>query len=61
VLDYTILDSTPSPDHPLGPAVEVFIRSEGADRFIEDVHEDEPELPARLRIELTELESGNLN
>jgi hypothetical protein len=61
VLVYAIRDSTPSPDHPLGQAVDVFIRREDADRFIEDVRRDEPELPARLRVELAELESGDVN
>jgi hypothetical protein len=44
VLAYKILDSTTSPDPPLGQAVEVFIRREDADRFIEDVRRDEPAL-----------------
>jgi hypothetical protein len=47
--------------HPLGAAVDVFIRREDADRFIEDVRRDEPELAARLRIEPTELDAGHRN
>jgi hypothetical protein len=32
---YVIIDVRSSPDHPLGDAIETFIRREDADRFIE--------------------------
>jgi hypothetical protein len=51
VLVYTIRDSTTSPDHPLDDAVETFIRREDAERFVEQVRGDEPELASHLRIE----------
>ena len=44
---YVILDPRTSPDHPLGDAIETFIRREDAERFVEEVRGDEPEL-ARL-------------
>jgi len=47
---YVILDDRSSPTHPLGDAVETFIRREDAERFIEEVRGDEPELAAYLRI-----------
>jgi hypothetical protein len=39
----------------------VFLRRDDAERFIEDVRGDEPELAAKLRIEERELETGSLN
>ncbi len=48
---YVILDERSSPDHPLGDAVETFIRREDAERFIEEVRRDESELASYLRIE----------
>ena len=41
--------------------LEVFIRREDAERFIEEVRGDEPEIAAKLRIEERELEAGGLN
>jgi hypothetical protein len=49
------------PDHPLGDAVETFIRREDAERFVEEVRGDDPELASYLRIEERELEAGGLN
>jgi hypothetical protein len=46
---------------PLGDAVETFVRCEDAERFIEEVHGDDPEVAAKLRIEERELEAGGLN
>ena len=46
---------------PLGDSLEVFIRREDAERFIEEVRGDEPELAAKLRIEERDLEAGGLN
>ena len=46
---------------PLGEALEIFIRREDAERFVEEVRGDEPEIAAKLRIEERELEGGALN
>ena len=56
-----VVDDALSPDFPLGDAVETFIRREDAERFIEEVRGDEPEIAAKLRIEERELEAGGLN
>jgi hypothetical protein len=42
-------------------SVEVSIRREDAERLIEDVRGDDPELASYLRIEERELEAGELN
>jgi hypothetical protein len=39
----------------------VFVRREDAERFIEEVRGDEPELAAKLRIDERDLEAGGLN
>lgn len=41
--------------------VEAFVRREEAERFIEEVRGDDPELASYLRIEERELEAGGLN
>jgi hypothetical protein len=41
--------------------LEVLIRREDAERFIDEVRGDDPELAAKLRIEERELEAGRLN
>ena len=46
---------------PLGVELEVFVRREDAERFIEEVRGDDPELADYLRIEEGELEAGGLN
>ena len=61
VIVYAVVDDALSSDFPLGDAVETFIRSEDAERFIEEVRGDEPEMAAKLRIEERELEAGGLN
>jgi hypothetical protein len=43
---------------PLGDALEVYVRREDAERFIEEVRGDEPELAKPLRIEERELRAG---
>jgi hypothetical protein len=43
---------------PLGDAVETFVRREDADRFIEEVRGDDPDLASHLRIEKREVEVG---
>ena len=58
---YALVDDALSPDFPLGDAVETFIRREDAERFIEEVRGDEPDLADKLRIEERELEAGGLN
>jgi hypothetical protein len=55
---YAIIDDRSSRQHPLGDAVDVFIRRADAERFIDDVRGDEPELAAYLRIEERELNAG---
>jgi len=57
---YAVIDLHSSPDHPLGDALEVFVRRENAKRFIEEVRGDDPELAWHLRIEERELEAGGL-
>ena len=49
------------PTSRLGDAVEVCIRREDAERFIEEVRGDDPEIAAKLRIEERELEAGGLH
>ena len=39
---YAVIDLRTSPDHPLGEAVETFIRREDAEPFIEEVRGDDP-------------------
>ena len=51
VLVYAIIDLRSSPDHPLGDAVETFVRREDAERFIEEVRGDDPDLTSYLRVE----------
>jgi hypothetical protein len=51
VLVCTITDTRSSPDHPLGDAIETFIRREDAERFIEEVRGNDPGLASYLRIE----------
>jgi hypothetical protein len=46
----------------LGDSVDVFVRRDDAERFIEEIRGDDPELAAWLRIEERELEGvGELN
>jgi hypothetical protein len=40
-----------SPTFPLGDTLEVYVRREDAERFLEEVRGDEPELAKELRIE----------
>ena len=58
---YLVVDDALSPDFPLGVELEVFIRREDAERFIEEVRGDDPEVAAKLRIEEREFEAGGLN
>lgn len=61
VLVYAVCDLSASPDHPLGDAVDVFVRREDAEQFIEQVQRDDPELARRLRIVERELKAGERN
>jgi hypothetical protein len=61
VVVYVIRDERCSLDHPLGDAIEVLIRREDAERFLEEVRGDDPEVGAKLRIEERELEAGGVN
>ena len=53
---YAVIDDALPPHFPLGDSLEVFIRREDAERFIEEVRGDDPEVAAKLRIEERELE-----
>jgi len=48
VIVYAVVDDALSPDFPLGDSREVFIRCEDAERFIEEVRGDDPEVAAKL-------------
>jgi hypothetical protein len=61
VIVYAVIDDSSSPTHVLGESVEVFVRREHAERFIEEVRGDEPELASYLRIERREFEAGGRN
>ena len=58
---YAVVDDALLSDFPLGLELEVFIRREDAERFIEEVGGDDPRMAAKLRIEQRELEAGGLN
>jgi hypothetical protein len=55
VIVFAVVDEVLSPDFPLGDSLEVFIRSEDAERFVEEIRGDDPEVAAKLRIEEREL------
>jgi hypothetical protein len=61
VIVYAIIDLRSSLDHPLGDAVETFLHREDAERFMEGVPDDDPNLASYLRIEERELEAGGRN
>ena len=61
MLVYAVVDDALSPTFPLGDALEVYVRREDAERFIEEIRGDEPELAESLRIEERELRAGELN
>ena len=60
VIVYAVVDDALSPHFPLGVELEVFIRREDAERCIEEVRGDEPDVAANLRIEEREQEPGRL-
>ena len=49
VIVYTVVDDAFSPGFPLGVELEVFIRREDAERFMEEVRGDDPELARSLQ------------
>lgn len=57
---YAVVDDALSPDFPARFELEVFVRREDAERFIEEVRGDDPEAEVKLRIEERELEAGGL-
>ena len=62
VIVCAVFDSTLSPDLPLGDSLEVFIRREDAERFVDEVRGDDPEVGSKLRIEERELKGvGGIN
>lgn len=58
---YAIGDDALSPDFPLEVELELFIRREDAERFIEEVLGDDPEVAAEAADQERELEAGGLN
>ena len=58
---YAVVDDAHSPDFPLGIELEVFVRREDAERYVEEVRGDDPEPATYRRIEERELEAGGLN
>jgi hypothetical protein len=62
VIVYAVVDTALSPDFPLELELEVFVRREDAERFVENVRGDDPEVAGTLRIEERELQGvGELN
>jgi hypothetical protein len=49
VIVYAVVDDALSPDFPLGDSLEVFVRRGDAERFVEEVRGDDPEVAAKLR------------
>jgi len=47
VIVYAVVDEALSCDSPLGDSLDVFICRADADRFIDEVKEDDPELASR--------------
>jgi hypothetical protein len=60
-LEERVVDDSLSPAFPLGDALEVYVRREDAERFIDEVRGDDPELAMPLRVEERELEAGERN
>jgi hypothetical protein len=60
-LVYAVVDDSLSPVSPLGESLDVLVRREDAERFIEEVRGDKPDMAAMPRIEERELEAGGLN
>jgi hypothetical protein len=61
VIVYALVDDVLAPKFPLGDSLEVLVRREDAERFVEEVRGDDTELASYLRIEERELEAGARN
>jgi hypothetical protein len=46
---YAVVDDALSSDFPLGDSLEIFTRREHAERFVEEVRGDDPEVAARTQ------------
>lgn len=57
---YAVLDDS-LPRRLLGDSIDVFVRREDAERFVEEIRDDDPELAKPMRIEERELDAGGLN
>ena len=55
---YAVVDDARPPDFPLGVELDVLVRREDAERFIEEVRGDDPKLAGHLRIEEREARGG---
>ena len=55
---YAIVNLRTGIDHPPGETVDVFLRREDAERFVEEVRADEPELAGELKIVERDLNVG---
>jgi hypothetical protein len=49
VLVFVVVEDSPSPTFPLGDALEVYLRCDGAERFIDEIRGDEPLTRAGVR------------
>ena len=58
---HAVVDDSLSPSSSLRDAVETFVRREDAERFVEEVRGDDPELASYLRIEERGLEARGRN
>jgi len=56
-----IIDDAVPSNFTLGAELEVFVRCQDAERFIEEVRGDDPEAADKLMIEERELEGARLN
>jgi hypothetical protein len=61
VISYAVADNFALRDQPAGRLLDIFVRREDAEVFVEAVRGDEPELTSYPRIERSELEAGGLN
>jgi hypothetical protein len=58
---YAVVDDSLSPTSSLGDSIDVFVRREDAERFIDEVRRDDPDLARPPRIEEREPEAGGRN
>jgi hypothetical protein len=58
VVVYAVVDPTLSLRSPLGDSIEVFVRREDAQRFVDEIRGDDPGLAWQLRIEERKLDAG---